>query len=170
MKIMKNLLHKRHLILIYNAYLKSLLDYCSPLFIGLPSARTKPIMNLQKKAVRIISRTNNRAHTKELFIELGLLPFKKLVLFNTARFMFLYMNKKVPAMFDDTWKLNRDMRTRELRNDNDFSIQFTNKQYLKSLPLFDFPSVWNNLPADIKSLQDKNLFNRKLFLHLLLTD
>ena len=170
MKMMKNLLHKRHLILIYNSYLKSLLDYCSPLFVDLPNARTKPIMNLQKKAVRIISRTNNRAHTRDLFIDLGILPFKKLVTYNTARFMYLYRNKKVPATFDNTWKLNRDVRTRGLRNDNDFSIQFTNKQYIKSLPLFSFPSVWNRLPADIKSLQDKNLFNRKLFLHLLLSE
>ena len=170
MKMMKNLLHKRHLILIYNSYLKSLLDYCSPLFVDLPNARIKPIMNLQKKAVRIISRTDNRAHTRDLFIDLGILPFKKLVIYNTARFMYLYRNKKVPATFDNTWKLNRDVRTRGLRNDNDYSIQFTNKQYIKSLPLFSFPSVWNRLPADIKSLQDKNLFNRKLFLHLLLSE
>ena len=168
MKMMKNLLHKRHLILIYNAYLKSLLDYCSPLFVGIPESYIKPIMNLQKKAVRIICRKENRAHTKDLFIDLQILPFKKLILYNTARFMYLYKNKKVPATFDDTWKLNRDIRNRELRNDNDYHVQFTNRSYLKALPLYRFPVIWNNLPAEIKSVENKNEFNRKVFLHLLL--
>ena len=168
MKMMKNLLHKRHLILIYNAYLKSLLDYCSPLFVGIPESYIKPIMNLQKKAVRIICRKENRAHTKDLFIDLHILPFKKLILYNTARFMYLYKNKKVPATFDNTWKLNRDIRNRELRNDNDYHVQFTNRSYLKALPLYRFPVIWNNLPAEIKSVENKNEFNRKVFLHLLL--
>ena len=77
--------------------------------------------------------------------------------------MYLYKSKKVPVTFDDTWRLNRDVRNRELRN-----VQFTNRSYLKALPLFRFPVIWNNLPADIKALENKNEFNRKVFLHLLL--
>ncbi len=167
---MRNLLHKRHLILIYNSYLKSLLDYCSPLFVGAPNCYVKPIWNLQKKAIRIINRAEYRAHTRNLFIELRILPFKKMIIYNSLRFMFQYKNKKAPVTFDNMWKLKREVRQRVLRNDEDFHVEFTNKHFLKSLPLFKFPTLWNELPDDLKIINNWNEFCRKVFNHLLLAD
>ena len=167
MKMMKNLLHKRHLLLIYNSYLKSILEYCAPIFSGVPETYLRPITILQKKAIRIICNVSNRTHTRDLFIELKLLTYKKLLLYNSARFMYMYKRNAVPATFENTWQLNREVRDRDLRNNEDYYIPFTGKNYLKALPLYKFPTIWNNLPTHIKNIDDKNEFNRKLFSYLL---
>ena len=75
--------------------------------------------------------------------------------------MFKYKQRDVPCTFFGTWKTNSVLRNRNLRNDDDFHIPFTNKNYLKNLPLYKFPTVWNNLPAYIKTeLQEKSFLNK----------
>ncbi len=158
---MKNLLDGKHLKMLYSAYIKSNIEYCCELFIGAPASYLKPIIKLQKKAVRIIAGATRLAHTTQIFKDLKILPFDKLIIYNVCKFMFKYKQRNVPDTFFGTWKTNSELRNRNLRNDEDFHIPFTNKNYLKNLPLYKFPTVWNSLPAYIKTeLQEKSFLNK----------
>ena len=164
---MKNILDGKHLQLLYSAYIKSNIEYCCALFAGMPECYIKPIIKLQKRAVRIIAGASIIAHTENLFKDLRILPYDKLIIFNVCKFMFSYKINKVPEPFYNTWQTKSEMRGRNLRNDDDFYIPFTNKTYLKNLPFFKFPYIWNSLPVNIKSIKDKNLFLETLTQHLL---
>ena len=72
--------------------------------------------------------------------------------------MFSYKCNAVPEAFMNTWKTKSEIRERNLRNDEDFHIPFTNKTFLKNLPLFKYPAIWNSLPTEIKRIKDKKLF------------
>ena len=170
LKMMKNLLHKRHMLLIYNSYIKSIMDYCAPLFVGTANIHLRPIFILQKKAIRIISNVSSRTSTAELFKQLRILPYLKSIKFHAVNFMHLYKFNKVPITFENTWITNRVIRDRELRNDNDFSIPFTNRTFLKSLPLYRFPYLWNQLPNYLKIIVDYKEFKSKSFNYFLEND
>ena len=58
---------KCHLVLLYNLYLKNALDYGSILFTNVNKTTLKPIITLQKKAIRIICSVGFREHTAVLF-------------------------------------------------------------------------------------------------------
>ena len=99
LKIMKHLLDKRHLKLLYNAYLRSALDYGSALFSTASKTTIKPIIILQKKAIRLICNKGYREHTAPLFKEEKLLRFEDMITFSICRFMFDYRQGILPNFF-----------------------------------------------------------------------
>ena len=164
---MKNILDGKHLKMLYTAYVKSNIEYCCELLAGAPASYIKPIIKLQKRAVRIIAGASRLAHTTQLFKDFGILPFDKLIIYNVCKFMFRYRKGEVPCTFTGTWVTNEQNRNRILRNDTDFYIPFTNRSYLKNLPLYKFPSIWNSLTNELKSEEHEKTFLTKLNSHLL---
>ena len=81
--------------------------------------------------------------------------------------MFDYRNNNVPSTLYDTWQRNREVQERELRNSEDFYINITNRSYIKNLPLYKFPAIWNALSQELKVIECKKEFSRKLFKELL---
>ena len=159
---MKNTLDTKHLKLMYSAYVKSNIEYCSGLFVGAPISLLNPIIKQQKKCVRIISGSHRLAHTAELFKNLEILPFDKLIILNVCKFMHDYKYNKCPIAFNNTWKTNEEMNGRALRNADDFFIPTTNRTFLQNLPLFKFPAIWNSLPTSLKNQANKKIFIKEL--------
>ena len=159
---MKNILDGKHLKMLYTAYVKSNIEYCCELFIGANLSYINPIIKLQKRAIRIIAGASRLAHTSQFFKDFKILPYDKLIIFNVCKFMFKYRKEEVPCTFRGTWMKNSELRNRQLRNDEDFYIPFTNKNYLKNLPFFKFPAVWNDLPTFLKSENNEKIFLNKL--------
>ena len=164
---MKNVLDKKHLALLYNSYVKSNIEYCSALLVGANDNLINPIIKQQKKCVRIISGKHRLAHTAELFKELKILPFDKLIIFNSCKFMHDYKYNKAPKVFDNTWKTNGEVHGRALRNSDDYFIPHTNRTFIQNLPLFKFPSIWNSLPDSLKNQEDRGKFIKELNEYLL---
>jgi hypothetical protein len=158
LKQMKHLLDREHLMLLYNAYIKSAIEYACALFSGLPASMLKPIIILQKRAIRIIFGAGYRAETADFFRELGILPLDKLIEFNIGKIMFDYKKGRLPNSFNNTWKLNSEHHVRNLRNNNDFFIRTLPTEFLKNLPLYKFPDIWNKLPNQIKLIDNRKQF------------
>ena len=122
----------------------------------------EPIILLQKKIVRIICGLGYRDSTADYFRELNILPLDKLIEYNVCKLMFDYRNRKLPSSFTGTWKLNSEMHERTLRNNDDFFIRTLPTEFLKNLPLYKFPAVWNNLPAELKIINNRTQFLNEL--------
>ena len=161
-KQMRHLLDQEHLKLLYSAYVKSAIEYGCALFCGLPASMLEPIILLQKKIVRIICGLGYRDSTADYFRELNILPLDKLIEYNVCKLMFDYRNRKLPSSFTGTWKLNSEMHERTLRNNDDFFIRTLPTEFLKNLPLYKFPAVWNNLPAELKIINNRTQFLNEL--------
>jgi hypothetical protein len=159
---MKHLLDKQHLLLLYNAYLKSNLEYCCPLFVLANKGTIKTISQSHKKSIRSICSAGFLDHTGPLFKQEGILPFDKLIEFNVARFMYKYRHGSQPDIFNGTWKKVSEMHDYPVRNADDFHIPYFRSMYLKSHPLFSFPLIWNSLPRDIKESRTLKEFSSKM--------
>ena len=59
------------------------------------------IFILQKRVIRIVNKAAYDAHTEPIFIEFGILPFRKIYLFHLGKFMFLYHKQMLPANFNN---------------------------------------------------------------------
>ena len=167
LRIMKHILDKRHLTLLYNSYLKSNLEYGSALFTTASKSTIKPIVTLQKKAVRIICSVNYRDHTDILFKNEKILKFEDLMKFNVCKFMFDYKNKLLPNIFAGTWARNDEIHNYPVRILSDYYIRNINKPYLKRFPLFSFPVIWNTLPSHLKEIASRKKFCTDLRSHFI---
>ena len=156
-----------HLKLLYNSYLKSHLDYGSALFTTANKTTIKPILILQKKAIRLICGAGYREHTAPLFLDQKLLTFDKIMTFNSCKFMFDYKKNLLPPYFHDKWRFNRDVHNYAVRNADDFYIENVSRPSLKKHPLFQFPVLWNSLPPVLKSIESRKVFTKELYTYLL---
>ena len=164
---MRHILYQKHLTLLYNASLKSALDYGSISFCTASKTTIKPITILQKKAVRIIVNDGYRDHTGPIFRNEKLLTFEKIKFLNTARFMYDFKINRLSPFIANTWKRNEEVHNYAIRNAQDIFIDNTSKPFLKSHPLFFFPSVWNSIPIDIRNSSSRYVFKNKITEHLL---
>ena len=167
LRIMRHILDKRHLKLLYSSYLKSAIEYGSILFTNVAKSTMNPIIVLQKKAIRLICSSGYRDHTAPLFKQEKLLQFEDIIFFNICKFMFDYSNNTLPHIFHNTWRKNRDVHNYPVRNHNDYFISATNKNFLSKFPLFFFPKAWNSLPNELKIINSKKVFVKKLFNYLI---
>ena len=159
---LKNYLPKPTLKLIYMAHIHSYLNYCSNILCMTNASTIKPLVTLQKKAIRIINKSEFHAHTAPLFKNEGILPIKKLIDYNAYLFMFDFIHKNLPKTFDSTWLTNDRFRERELRNDNLFHIPRLRYKYLSNHPFVYYPQIWNELPDNLKLQNRKSKFCKDL--------
>lgn len=166
-KMMKHLLDKKHLKLLYNSYIHSNILYAS-LFLSLCTDSTlDPLIKLQKKAIRAISNAKYSAHTGPLFKSLDILPVKLEAKYQSILFVHSFKFHKLPPAFDETWVQNNQLNPYVLRNGSDYNIPNIRYIYLFSHPLFIFPRNWNNLNNDMKNIEDLSTFKNALRKQLL---
>ena len=162
MRVMRHLLDKKHLRILYSSYVKANLEYCCLLFTACPMYLLTPIIKCQKAAIRIIENLPSRAHTADYFKSNGILPFDLLIKYNAARFMHRYLKGLQPEIFDNTWEFARDRHRYNTRNTNNFAYaQGANRNFLLNSPFHAFPTIFNSLPNYIKSVENEKEFNRK---------
>ena len=168
MKIMKHLLDKKHLRLLYNSYIKSNIEYCCLLLTGCSDHLLSPILKQQKLAVRIIENLPNNSHTAQYFKSNAILPLPLLIKFNCVRFMHKFKNGGQPEIFNDAWNLQGDRHNYRTRNRLNFAyVAGIDRNYLLRAPLHAMPTIFNNLPQNIREIENEKEFKQKCFTHFL---
>ena len=61
--------------------------------------KSERIFKLQKKIIRIISKSKYNCHTEPLFKQLGILKLEYVIKVNAAKFYYKFCNNKLPAYF-----------------------------------------------------------------------
>jgi Reverse transcriptase (RNA-dependent DNA polymerase) len=140
----KNFLPKSSLLTLYYSLFHSHLSYCPTIASCTSKANVERIFRAQKRVIRVITHSRMRDHTEGLFSELGILPYPKLVLQSKLHFMHSFHFSYAPPSFDNTWITNANHHPGvELRNGEDYYIPRPNLTLFTRLPLYSFPSAWN---------------------------
>ena len=63
----------------------------------------KRLINLQKRVIRIVSRSSFDAPANPIFISLRILKFEDIVKLQIGKVMYLYKNGLLPDSFNDTF-------------------------------------------------------------------
>ena len=89
------------LIQLYYTMIYPFLTYTLTTWGNTYSTNLKPIITLQKKAIRILTFSDYDAHSSPLFSKLKLLKFSDLVLIHNALFMYDFHHHRLPSVFDE---------------------------------------------------------------------
>ena len=158
---------------VYYSTFHCYLIYCLPIWSSASKTLLKPIITMQKRAIRLIFNKPYNYHTEPLFKKSKILPFEDLIQFFNLQTMQRYIQGFLPQAFSSTWVTNIERRRNEpqvnvdlqrtLRNSENIHIPFVRLSFSQNQPLIKIPKSWMmlNEPA-IKILRDKNEFNLKL--------
>jgi len=92
----KFILDSKALKILYQCLIVPYMTYCVEIWGNTYKTTIKPILLLQKRAIRLINKTDYYHPTNKLFINSNLLKFYDLVEFKIAKIMFKIINNKCP--------------------------------------------------------------------------
>lgn len=153
----KRLLDSKTLTLLYNALIQPYLAYCITIWGHTYQTYISRIHLLQKKLVRIISNSDFRAPTINLFKSLKIMTIYQLYEYFTAIFVYKTLHSKVPAQFWHYFKRNVISR-----HYYDLRPGFHTSKVSEFSVKVMGPRIWNRLSIDVKKLNSVNYFKYKL--------
>lgn len=116
------------------------------------------ILRLQKRAMRIISKSEYLSPTKPLFKRFNTLDIYDMYRKEVAIFMFKYKNNMLPQSFENLFTVHRENHNYHTRNRNDFRIPVQKIRTVYSTG----PKIWNDLPSNIKAAKSLGQFKSAL--------
>ena len=145
----KNFVNAKSLRMLYFSMIHSVISYGINIYGCANKTTLDKLIVKQKQAIRTICNELYRAHTPPLFKQLKILPVEKLIQFSNVKLMHSFHFKMLPISFANTWMTNIERNPeRALRNANDLFIPPHRVEFVKRLPLYTLPHVWNNAPGD----------------------
>ena len=155
-------LPKRILVLLYNSYINSQLSYCIEAYGTASNSSLKTLFIMQKRIVRIISKSSSYAHTQSLFRNLNILNvyqlFKyRLLLISHTKFNTHPLDSNT-SHFDHSYPTRCSKLNLPLPN--------STTQAGHRSPSYQISALWNSLPSELRQLTSSE-YRRELRRHLL---
>jgi len=161
-KTAKNNLNPPGLRSLYFALIHSHLSYCPIILNCLNKTNFNRLEKIQKKAIRIITKSAYNAHTQPLFLNSKILPLDKIIKQGKLLFMHSVFYEYAPSSFQNVWQKNRDRQiSQNLRNENEFTLPIPRIEQFKKFPLYSLPQEWNSA-EELVFYQNKTTFKHAL--------
>ena len=150
-----------------HAYVSSRLDYCNTLLYGLPDKLIYKIQKAQNAAARLITGTYRYDHITPILFELHWLPVKSRIIFKILLLTFKAYHRLAPVYICDL--IAKRPSIHNLRHYDEFLLvnpwtklkNYGDRAFSKAAP-----SLWNDLPYDLRSIQNVDCFKQRLKTHL----
>jgi len=107
-RMAKNILNYHGLRSLYFALIHSHLNYCPTILSCLSISNKNKLSKIQKKAIRVMSKSNCNAHTLPLFITHKILPNGKILKQGKLNFMHSIYYNYAPKTFKNIWVKNEE--------------------------------------------------------------
>ena len=159
---LKNLLLEPSLLMIYNTLILPYMIYCKIVWGNCSKTKLDNILLLQKRAVRICTKSAYLAHTDPLFHRLKIFKVHDINTQQIAIFMFKFNNDILPPVFSNLFLYNNRVHSYPTRACN--NIHLINPKLLmaqKSLRHHG-PDIWNTLPDPLKQITSLTSFKRNI--------
>ena len=150
---------KSCLLTIYYSFIYPYLQYCIPVWGSTSDAHKKPLITLQKRAVRIICGASYREHTNPLFRANKILKIEDIYIFSIA----IYMYKNNHNLTD--LLRNHSYNTRFY---NHLLPPYERLTTSQQSVIFNGARIWNDIPSSIRDANSMFAFKARLRKHLLL--
>ena len=121
---------------------------------------------MQKKAIRLITKSKSNTTHFPLFSKLKILPLEHLITLTSGQLIHSIYYKYAPKALHNSWLTNEQRETQhELRDAHKLHIPFARTEHVKRLPFFSLPKIWNDMP-DFKLTNNPTTFKIALKYHL----
>ena len=127
------------------------------------------IITLQKKIIRFITFFPYLAHTKNLFLDTNILPFKKLVIHRIGIQMFKFNLGLSPVALNNLFVHNSNIHNYNTRNKNKLRSAIGRHKFIYKNFRFISVHIWNNITDKIDTDSSLLTFKKQLKV-LLFTD
>ena len=150
-------LGKRALLSIYYSMIYPYLTYCCQIWgaTDMYIYTMDRLHKVQKKAIRIICSGNRFAHSGPLMKELGVLNVKNIYNYLAGQFMFRYVNKLLPTVFESYFTLGTSVHTYNTRQSS-FRLPYYRTNLGKRSVRYTGIEIWSEVlksEIDINSSQ-----------------
>ena len=151
-------LPRQILLLLYNSFIHSKLSYCIETWGNAPKTFLEKIHKLQKKIMRIICKKPYDFESKQLFQKNRVLNIYNLYKFKTLK-------RAHKTFFETHTNLNFAYRTRQ--SYFNLSVPLFKSSTGQKSSSYQESALWNKLPIEIRSIENKIKFHKTLKNYLL---
>ena len=134
---------------LYNTLILPYISYCNILW-ATSKTITNNILLLQKKAIRVCTRSGYRDHTDPLFVKLKWLKVDDINVLQTAIFMFRLNAKLLPDLFCDMFRMNSTVHSYYTRQASNIHLINPRTVLAHKSIRHRGPDVWNALPQSLR--------------------
>lgn len=159
---LKNILSKKHLLMIYNSYILSRLTYLNPIWSGTSEYKIREIKILQKRALKHILKVSILFPTSSLyqfFVSFDQITEKELILL-----VFKIKNNLIKHNFE--LQAASTSHAHYTRRTSHYRVPFYTTNIRNSDILYRGVKLFNSLPSILKNETRMGVFKKKLLLHL----
>ena len=136
---------------LYYALIHPYLTYCNISWASnYPTRLDRLMMKLQKRAIRVITKSKYNAHTFDLFRQVKILNIVNINKLQTGIFMFKYIHKALPLNFKDYFTFSNEIHNWNTRTKETLRPVRFRTNYRKYSIKHSGPMTWNNLPWEIR--------------------
>ena len=156
-------LGKRALLSLYYSMIYPYLTYCCQIWGATYIYNMDRLYKLQKKAIRIICSENRFAHSGPLMKELGVLNVKNIYNYLAGQFMFRYVNKLLPNVFESYFTLSTSVHTYNTRQQSSFRLPYYRTNLGKRSVRYTGVKIWSEvLKSEIDTNSSQPVFKHNL--------
>ena len=155
--------------MLYHSMIQPYLQYCIAIWGAACATTLKPLIVLQKRAIRIVASVGYLEHTNDLFKSLKILKLHDIYKLETFKFIHAQLNSNNPLI---ELTLNNQIHNYNLRNRNNIHVP----NYGRNLNLLQSRFIthngcilYNALPMNLKTILNPNTFKINLKKHLIST-
>lgn len=151
------------------ALILSHIDRCNSILIGLPASTTAPLQGVQNSAARLVLSLDRRASITVALQQLHWLPVHSRIIFKTATLMHSAFHGRCPSYLSDLVTFTSNTNSvRRLRSHDARAavIQHSRTQFANRAFSISGPRTWNNLPPELRLIDNYATFRRHLKTHL----
>ena len=128
-----NTFNKNTLLNLYHAFIFLYLIYCVEIWRNAANIYLDPLIKLKKKTIiRVITFLQYLANTNDLFVQLQILPFKKLVVRRIGLQMFKNNLGYIPKAVESLFITNSDIHKYNTRNKDKMSSAYGKHRFMYS--------------------------------------
>ena len=122
---------------------------------------------LQKRIIRIITKSKFDAHTEPIFKQNKLLDINNIFKLQAGLFMFSLHNRVLSKQFQSLFQTNSSIHSYQTRQAKHYRIPYIRTNIRKFTIVYHGPKFWNSLPIQLKQNSSHNSFKINLKKHLL---
>ena len=148
--------------ILYYSIIYPYLEYCNLVWASTYSSNLCRIVLLQKRAIRILNKSEFRAHTDPLFKKLNILKFEDIRSLQLGQFMYCHKNSLLPKRFNSMFVLNNQVHTYDTRHSKAFHVPLCRTNIKQFCVGFQGPKLLNSLPLELVNSTSLILFKKKL--------
>lgn len=145
LKLARFLLDSGTLLQLYYTFIYPYLSYCNEIWGNAGTTLLQPLYLLQKRAIRIVDKTNYLAHTQPIFVKYKIVPLFQLHYYLTGIMMYKFYHGIVNSCLENLFMSRESIHGLYTRNRNDMVLPLCKSKQAQSTLRYAGVKIWNDI-------------------------